>query len=425
MLEPTEAEVAALAAQFLADEARTFSIDQQQVQARFAAFPRAYEAVRAFQHACLGREDPRLLWDLWLPLALEARTGCTAQGALMVGLLGAQGTGKSTLGQALCLILAGLGLKAVTVSLDDFYQTRSERATLRQTEPGFSWRGPPGTHDLALADSVLNALAAGGTGVWVPGFDKGAYGGVGERFNWVDLQPGMRLWGQVQNQTLTLVHLEHDGVPLPLPDSGVGVPVADLPVALTEGMSFTLTVAGSEAHWDLGTIHTVNRRTLPVGWRWVSGPVDVVFFEGWFVGCSPVAEEVLAGAPWPIVTEADQAWALRVNRELAHYLPLWNYLDRLWVLHPTDFRLSRLWRAQAEQRLREQGHGGMSETEVDAFVEYFWKSLHPELFISPLLERASLVMQLGADRQVLRPFVVNALLAPRPAPQCLSDGFVD
>jgi len=30
------------------------------------------------------------------------------------------------------------------------------------------------------------------------------------------------------------------------------------------------------------------------------------------------------------------------------------------------------------------GKSGMKDTEIKTFVEYFWRSLHPELFITPL-----------------------------------------
>jgi D-glycerate 3-kinase len=46
------------------------------------------------------------------------------------------------------------------------------------------------------------------------------------------------------------------------------------------------------------------------------------------------------------------------------------------------------------------GKSGMSEKEVEQFVNYFWRSLHPELFISPLIQSptfADLVIEVNAD----------------------------
>ncbi|NJL21400.1 MAG: hypothetical protein HC895_12155 [Leptolyngbyaceae cyanobacterium SM1_3_5] len=75
-------------------------------------------------------------------------------------------------------------------------------------------------------------------------------------------------------------------------------------------------------------------------------------------------------------------------------------LDSLIVLAPTDFRLSLTWRQQAEQQMKAQGKAGMSEAEIQAFVLYFWRSLHPKLFIEPLFTKADWSIALNADHQV-------------------------
>ena len=46
------------------------------------------------------------------------------------------------------------------------------------------------------------------------------------------------------------------------------------------------------------------------------------------------------------------------------------------------------------------GKAGMSDAEIDRFVEYFWKSLHPELFIKPLVNSADLVVEVKSDRSL-------------------------
>jgi D-glycerate 3-kinase len=112
---------------------------------------------------------------------------------------------------------------------------------------------------------------------------------------------------------------------------------------------------------------------------------DIVLFEGWFVGCRPVAPFLLDQAPPPIVTTADRNFAKDMNAALHDYQPLWEEIDRLILLNPTDYRLSIQWRQEAETKMRSAGKSGMSDAEIVKFVEYFWKALHPELFVLPLL----------------------------------------
>jgi len=273
------------------------------------------------------------LWNLWLPLAIQLSTEKQRLNRpLIQGILGGQGTGKTTLCQVLTLILGKMGYSTVSISLDDLYKTYADRQKLQKADPRLIWRGPPGTHDIDLGISVLDNLRASPTSelaavdhpkIEIPRFDKSAYGGAGDR-----TQPEI--------------------------------------------------ICGA----------------------------DIVLFEGWFVGVNPVADrrlnEFLAAAPFPISTEADCQFARDMNAKLHDYLPLWNRLDRLMVLYPQDYRLSQVWRNQAEREMMAQGKSGMSEAEINRFVEYFWKALHPELFMPSMLEgdRVDLVIEILGDRTV-------------------------
>jgi D-glycerate 3-kinase len=69
------------------------------------------------------------------------------------------------------------------------------------------------------------------------------------------------------------------------------------------------------------------------------------------------------------------------------------------VLYPQDYRWSQQWRQQAEQDMKVQGKSGLSDLEIVEFVTYFWKALHPELFITPLTQRptTALVVEITAE----------------------------
>lgn len=93
---------------------------------------------------------------------------------LILGIAGAQGSGKTTLARELVLRLEHAGDRAVALSLDDFYLTRPKRREIAAAiSPIMAMRGPPGTHDLPLAIETLRAIKRG-TDVGVPIFDKGA-----------------------------------------------------------------------------------------------------------------------------------------------------------------------------------------------------------------------------------------------------------
>ena len=91
---------------------------------------------------------------------------------VLIGLTGAQGSGKSTIAAATVRLLENRGLTAVAVSLDDFYLPKSARERLaREVHPLLGVRGPPGTHDVALAGAALDQLRSPGR-IALPAFDK-------------------------------------------------------------------------------------------------------------------------------------------------------------------------------------------------------------------------------------------------------------
>lgn len=266
------------------------------------------------------------LWTFWLPLAQWLNQAQQTAGTPFIqGILGGQGTGKTTLSQILCLLLEHLGQPAVGLSLDDLYLTYAQRQTLQQQDPRLRWRGPPGTHDIELGWRTLSALknAAPGEQVALPQFDKSLHQGQGDR-------------------TAPLYRLAP----------------------------------------------------------------KIVLFEGWFVGVRPLEAAVFADQssrlPDPIVTDADRQFAQSCNHRLRHYLPLWSFLDSLMVLYPTNYRLSQRWRQQAEHRMKAQGNPGLGDPEVANFVTYFWKALHPQLYIAPLTRSpdTSLVVNIRSDHSL-------------------------
>jgi len=94
------------------------------------------------------------------------------EGLVILGLCGAQGSGKSMLAGALEARMTRRGIATAILSIDDLYLTRAERALLARTvHPLLRTRGVPGTHDIALGMAVLDDLAAGHP-ARLPRFDK-------------------------------------------------------------------------------------------------------------------------------------------------------------------------------------------------------------------------------------------------------------
>jgi D-glycerate 3-kinase len=108
-----------------------------------------------------------------LPLGEKLATRIRQSDSLVViGLCGAQGSGKSTAAAVLAELLNREDLPTAAMSIDDFYLPQVERQQLaRSVHPLLATRGVPGTHDVELAQAVIESLADAGT-TQVPVFDK-------------------------------------------------------------------------------------------------------------------------------------------------------------------------------------------------------------------------------------------------------------
>ena len=113
----------------------------------------------------------------FLPLIgdIKAELRSNRHSPLLIGINGAQGTGKSTLANLLSSLLTCSGQRVANLSIDDFYYSKAKRQELAdEIHPLLRSRGVPGTHDVDLALNLIEQLCAAGSNqqITLPRFDK-------------------------------------------------------------------------------------------------------------------------------------------------------------------------------------------------------------------------------------------------------------
>ncbi|KAJ2746235.1 hypothetical protein GGI20_001515 [Coemansia sp. BCRC 34301] len=117
-----------------------------------------------------------------LPAASNGQVSNSAP--LVVGINGAQGSGKTTLVRGLVAYLRARGIATVGFSLDDIYLTHREQnelARAHRDNPLLQFRGQAGTHEVDLGRNTLSALLRNDSAVNIPAYDKSLNGGYGDR----------------------------------------------------------------------------------------------------------------------------------------------------------------------------------------------------------------------------------------------------
>jgi len=120
----------------------------------------------------IARPSDALIAELYVPMTAWVADHVDDR-MTVLGLNGAQGTGKSTLARLLQRLLGRVhGVRAAILSLDDLYLSRAQRLERAQTiHPLLATRGVPGTHDVDLGIRVLRCLRDGRP-IALPRFDK-------------------------------------------------------------------------------------------------------------------------------------------------------------------------------------------------------------------------------------------------------------
>lgn len=136
--------------------------------------------------------------------------------------------------------------------------------------------------------------------------------------------------------------------------------------SLQSGKPTTLPVFDKSLHHAAGDI---SKKTIPV-----RGKLDFVLFEGWCVGIPLVSSAafirycrkggILLEKIDPLLV--DHKVVLQFIKE---YQPLWKYLNYLVMLQPTSLELHKKWRLQQEKELKQKTGQGMTQKEIDEFVE--------------------------------------------------------
>ena len=244
---------------------------------------------------------------------------------LVVGVSGAQGTGKTSLSELLNEMLAIEGFNVARFSIDDFYLTRKERARLaKRYHPLLRTRGVPGTHDTNLLSTTLGELTTQqrNTLIEIPSFDKAS----------------------------------DDRLPREV-------------------------------------------------WQKINAPTDLVLFEGWFVGATPMDSGSLQQPINELETTEDKdgSWRTFVTNQLKqNYQNIFDQIDILIFLRAPSFEQVFDWRGLQENKLRRKVNNSedvMNDMQLIRFIQHYERLTRHCLKTLP--NKANIVYGLNHEHRII------------------------
>ncbi len=145
--------------------------DFSKAKERYLKFIKSQEIRDNFFYDKIGQ-----LIKFYLPVCTYInKIHATKKKAVIIGLSGGQGSGKTTIAKILEILLKiNFKLNIVYFSIDDFYKTLKQRKKMsKEIHSLFLTRGVPGTHDISLLKSNFkNLLRKNFKPFYMPKFDK-------------------------------------------------------------------------------------------------------------------------------------------------------------------------------------------------------------------------------------------------------------
>ena len=109
----------------------------------------------------------------------------------------------------------------------------------------------------------------------------------------------------------------------------------------------------------------------------IAGSIDLVIFEGWCLGCSPVEPDQLVEPLNDLERNEDKdgSWRRFVNAAIEAYQPLFGLVDALLMLKTANPASVLQWRCDQEEKLKaarsSTGSGIMTRSEIERFLQFF------------------------------------------------------
>lgn len=140
-------------------------------------------------------------------------------------------------------------------------------------------------------------------------------------------------------------------------------------------------------------------------WHLIEGPVDLILFEGWCVGCQPVEVTQLRSPVNELEAneDSDGQWRTWVNDQLANTYSDWfAMLDYLIMLKVPDMAAVQRWRSEQEKGNRSSAQGNtdrsLDEAGIARFIQHYERLTKQALTALP--EIANLILEINPAHRV-------------------------
>ena len=115
--------------------------------------------------------------------------------------------------------------------------------------------------------------------------------------------------------------------------------------------------------------------------HWREDSPDLLIIEGWFLGVKPLSNYSDNSKNFlPPLSSCESAYRNKIQRNLHHYLEIWNLLDKIWHLKPLKFEYMNKWKSYQEKSMQVITGNSLKDKNLSNFLRMLNVSIPHKCF---------------------------------------------
>ena len=103
--------------------------------------------------------------------------------------------------------------------------------------------------------------------------------------------------------------------------------------------------------------------------HWRIEEPDLLIIEGWFLGVKPLSNDSINTEIYsPKLSSFECTYRNNIQRNLEHYLDIWNLIDQTWQLKPLKFDYMNEWKSNQEKSMDLKRGSSLKDNKLNDFL---------------------------------------------------------
>ena len=115
--------------------------------------------------------------------------------------------------------------------------------------------------------------------------------------------------------------------------------------------------------------------------HWREEDPNLLIIEGWFLGVKPLSTDLDNSEKFlPPLSSFESTYRKKIQKNLYHYLDIWNMIDQIWHLKPMKFEYMNEWKSNQEKSMFIRRGSSLKDKNLNNFIRMLNVSIPHESF---------------------------------------------